>query len=197
MVTGSPFPQGSTPQYSHRGVITHPLYGPAAAGRDDAALASEQASTTTYDVVMPSPTSVRFDQPVSDRLTSYVARHPGSSRSSVAARYVDEGLRMDEHPGILFRDGPAGRRATLVGGPDVWEIVRTVKAARAAEPELPEPELLAMLEDNAGITQRMIRIALGYWGAYPQEVDTLVRYAEQAEAEHLAAAARARALLAR
>ena len=65
---------------------------------------------------MASPTSIRFDEPVIDRLSSYVARHPGLTRSAVAARYVDEGLRMEEHPGILFREGPTGRRATVVGG---------------------------------------------------------------------------------
>jgi hypothetical protein len=73
---------------------------------------------------------------------------------ATAVRYVDEGLRMDEHPGILFREGPAGRRATVVGGPDVWEIVRDVKAARAAEPKLSEDALVSMLEDNSLSTDR-------------------------------------------
>lgn len=74
------------------------------------------------------PTSVRFGQPVTYRLSSYVARHPGLTRSAVAARYVDEGLRMEEYPAIVFRDGPAGRRATVAGGPDVWEVVAAVHA---------------------------------------------------------------------
>lgn len=144
---------------------------------------------------MPVPTSVRFDEPVIARLASYVARHPGLTRSAVAARFVDEGLRMDEHPGILFREGPIGRRATVVGGPDVWEIIRAVKAARAAEPELSGDDLLTMLEDNTGVPRRMTRIALDYWGAYPDEVDTLVTYADQAAAESAAAADRAASLL--
>ncbi len=144
---------------------------------------------------MAAPTSVRFDEPVTARLASYVARHPGLTRSAAAARYVDEGLRMDEHPGILFRDGPAGRRATVVGGPDVWEIVRAVKAARSAEPKLPDRALLTMLEENTGVSRRMLRTALDYWGAYPDEVNALVEYAERAEAEHAASAERAAALL--
>ncbi len=102
---------------------------------------------------------------------------------------------MDEHPGIMFRDGPAGRRATVVGGPDVWEIVRAVKAARSAEPKLPDRALLTMLEENTGVSRRMLRTALDYWGAYPDEVNALVEYAERAEAEHAAAAERAAALL--
>jgi hypothetical protein len=113
----------------------------------------------------------------------------------VAARYVDEGLRMDEHPGILFREGPTGRRATVVGGPDVWEIVRAVKAARAAEPTLSDGELLALLEENTGVPRRMLHVALDYWGGYPDEVEALVDYAEHADAEQAAAADRAAALL--
>jgi hypothetical protein len=136
------------------------------------------------------PTSVRFDEPVTNRLASYVARHPGSTRSSVAARYVDEGLRMDEQPGILFRDGPSGRRATVVGGPDVWEVVRAVLGARTAEPDLVEGELLALLEDSTGVSIRMIRTALDYWAAYPDEVDAFLAHAETAEVQALAAASR-------
>lgn len=152
-------------------------------------------TTCEYAVSMATPTSVRFDEPVTARLASYVARHPGSTRSAVAARYVDEGLRMDEHPGIMFREGPAGRRATVVGGPDVWEVVRAVMAARAAEPELTDAELVALLEANTGVTRHVIRTALHYWGAYPDEVDALLRHAERAEAENVAAAERSRALL--
>jgi hypothetical protein len=97
----------------------------------------------------------------------------------------------------LVRDGPAGRRATVVGGPDVWEVVRAVKAGRLAEPDLPDAELLAMLEDNTGVPGRMIQIALGYWSAYPHEVDALVEHAQRAETDGLAAAERTRGLLGR
>ena len=38
----------------------------------------------------------------------------------LAQRYIGEGMRLDRHPGIVFRDGPAGRRAVVIGGPDVW-----------------------------------------------------------------------------
>ena len=102
---------------------------------------------------------------------------------------------MDEHPGILFREGPSGRRATVVGGPDVWEVVRTVKAARTAEPDLADTELVAMLEDNTGVPRRMIHIALSYWSAYPDEVDALVDHAARSEVDGSAAAERARGLL--
>ncbi len=146
---------------------------------------------------MAGPTSSRFEATVVDRLASYVSRHPGSSRSSVAARYVDEGLRMEEHPGVVFRDGPAGRRATVVGGPDVWEVVRAVRSARAAEPDLDKAELVGLVEDNTGVPRRMLRTALEYWGAYPDEVEAFVVYVERTEVEHAAPDARTRVLLGR
>ncbi len=49
----------------------------------------------------------------------------------LAQRYIDEGMQLDRHPGIAFRDGPAGRRAVVIGGPDVWEVI--VAAGTAAE----------------------------------------------------------------
>jgi len=131
--------------------------------------------------VVTSPTSIRFDESVSARLASYVDRHPGTTRSSVAARYVDEGLRMEEHPGIVFRSGPAGRRAVLLAGPDVWEVVREVRAARVAEPRLKESALLAMVEDNTGVSRAQIDAALAYWAAYPDDVDAMIAHAEVVE----------------
>jgi len=101
--------------------------------------------------------------------------------SSVANRLVDEGLRMSEHPGVVFRDGPTGRRAGLVAGPDVWEVVRAVRSARVAEPDLAEEPLLALVADNAGIPLRLIRAAVRYWAAYPGEIDAEIAMAAAAE----------------
>lgn len=139
--------------------------------------------------------SVRFDEGVTRRLTSYLSRHPGATRSSVTARYVDEGLRMDEHPGVLFRDGPSGRRAIVAGGPDVWEVVRDIRAVRRAEPDVSDADLLAMVENNTGVSRRMMQAAQNYWSAYPAEVDALLADAERAERDHAAAAEKARSLL--
>lgn len=144
---------------------------------------------------MSTPSSIRFDAGVNDRLSSYVARHPGWTRSSTAARLVDEGLRMEEHPGVIFRDGPGGRRACLIGGPDVWEVIRSVMSSRAAEPDLSPVELVQLVEDNTGVAGRLVHVALTYWAAYPEEVDALVAHAERLEVEGLRAAAKTAELL--
>jgi uncharacterized protein (DUF433 family) len=66
-----------------------------------------------------------------EEVLSCLARHApevGLSPSALAERYVEEGLRHDSHPLILFRDGAGGRRATLLGSRiDVWQVIETVK----------------------------------------------------------------------
>ena len=88
---------------------------------------------------------------------------------------------MTEHPGIVFRDGPTGRRAGLVGGPDVWEVVRAVRSARATEPELDEEGILTLVATNAGLPLRLIRTAVRYWASYPDEIDAEIATAAAAE----------------
>ena len=82
------------------------------------------------------PLSVRFEPRVLERLTAFVAAHREMSLSSASNRLVDEALRMHEHPLITFKDGPAGRRARLVGGPDVWEVIGAVRSVRESDPAL-------------------------------------------------------------
>jgi hypothetical protein len=97
----------------------------------------------------------------------------------LAQRYIDEGMRLDRHPGIVFRDGPAGRRAVVVGGPDVWEVIA---AARSA-PERGE-HVIDALADRIGVPQEKIRIAIRYYGEHPEEIDRFVALVEE-EAERL------------
>ncbi len=104
---------------------------------------------------------------------------------------------MEEHPGVIFRDGPAGRRACLIGGPDVWEIIRSVKSSRAAEPDLSRSEVVKLVEDNTGVPGRLGSLALAYWAAYPEEIDALVAHAERLENEALRAAEKTAQLLGR
>jgi len=140
---------------------------------------------------------VRFDHAVGERLAAHVATHPGSSMSSTANRLVDEGLRMIDHPGVVFRDGPTGRRSGLVAGPDVWEVVRAVRSARAAEPELAEEDLLGLVAANSDLPMRLIRTAVRYWASYPDEIDAEIDAAAAAEEAAEQAWHRERQLLAR
>ena len=60
--------------------------------------------------------SIRFsDEPLHRRLKKSAQRR-GLALSTLAERLIDEGLRMEAHPLVMFRDGPSGRRPILVGG---------------------------------------------------------------------------------
>ena len=88
---------------------------------------------------------------------------------------------MESHPGVSFRTGPSGRRAVLVGGPDVWEVVKSVKDTRAAEPTLSPRDVLGLVVEHSGLSERTVSQALEYYGEFPAEVDAQVRQAEAAE----------------
>jgi len=127
-----------------------------------------------------SPSSVRFEPRVLERLSAFVAAHREMTLSSATSRLVDEALRAREHPLITFKDGPAGRRARLVGGPDVWEVIGAVHSVRAAGPTLAGDEVLAVVAETSGVPMPFLRAALAYWGDYPEEVDDFL---DQARAE--------------
>ena len=56
------------------------------------------------------------------------AREAGQPQTALAERYIEEGLRMDEHPLIYFRDGAAGRRPALLGTRlDVADVIETIR----------------------------------------------------------------------
>src|SRR5215213_6476218 len=121
------------------------------------------------------------DYPV---VVSRRAATPVRFEHAVGDRLADEGLRMVEHPNIVFRDGPTGRRAGLVGGPDVWEIIRAVRSARAAEPDLDADEVVALVEETTGVPAHLVRAAVDYWADHPADVDAWVA---RADVESLAA----------
>lgn len=115
----------------------------------------------------------------------------GEPLARLAERYIDEGMRADRHPGIVFRDGPAGRRPVLTSGPDVWEVVGALRSA----PERGEA-VVAALAERLGISEAKVRAAVRYYGEYPEEIDAWIG-ANDAKAERLEAAlARERELLA-
>ena len=142
-----------------------------------------------------SPRSIRFDDDVDAHLRRYVAAHPGLSTSAATNRLVAEGLRMADHPAITFRDGPTGRRAVVVAGPDVWEIVRAVKSARVHEGELDGDQTIALIARNTGAAERHVRAAIRYWSQYPDEIDAQIRAADEAERDALDAWRREQGLL--
>lgn len=119
------------------------------------------------------------------------AHRRGEAKARVAERLIDEGLRMESHPGILFRDGPAGRRAALIAGPDVWEVIETLKGTGLAG-----EQAIAAAADWGNLTLAQVRGAVRYYAEFREEVDERIALnLHEAEREH-AAWKRAQAALA-
>lgn len=107
--------------------------------------------------------SVRLDDTLAENLRLR-ARAAGETLSDRLRRYAEEGTRREEHPHITFRDGPTGRRAKLIDGPDVWEIVMWLEDLDE------ETDPAATLVDESGLRRPQIDAALSYRAAYPDEV---------------------------
>lgn len=126
---------------------------------------------------MTAPLSIRFDTKLLDRLRRHALTSPGSTPSGLAQRLVDEGLRMADHPGVVFKDGPSGRRAALAFGPDVWEVVKVLRELdeRGESAVTATAELLSLPEAK-------VRVAMHYYADYPDEIDAEISAADEASA---------------
>jgi hypothetical protein len=116
--------------------------------------------------------SVRLEDSLAQRLRVR-ARAAGETLSDRLRRYADEGVRRDEHPLITFRDGPTGRRAGLVGGPDVWEIAMSVEDLST------ESDPVSVLVTESALSRAQIDAALRYRASYPGEIDARIELHRQ------------------
>ncbi len=122
--------------------------------------------------------SIRMPDQTREALEA-TAEARGETRSALMQRYIEEGLRMDRHPGIVFRPGPAGRRPGLAGDPDVWEVVRVVRNVEA-EGDSAITEAAKWL----GLSTAQVRIAVDYYADYPDEIN---RWVARLDAQAVAA----------
>lgn len=81
---------------------------------------------------------------------------------------------MAEHPGIVFKDGPSGRRAALSQGPDVWEVVKFLR-------EIDErgQNAIEAASETLALSEARVRVALHYYSAYPEEIDAEIDQADE------------------
>lgn len=91
------------------------------------------------------------------------ARESGQTQASLAERYIEEGIRTDEHPMIVFRDRIGGRRAALVGTRlDVWQVVDTLRQNGNSVEETAE---------YLSLPVQSIRACIRYFADYQAEID--------------------------
>ncbi|MGD8329783.1 MAG: hypothetical protein PVJ49_10115 [Acidobacteriota bacterium] len=123
--------------------------------------------------------SFRISEQLARQVAERAGRWPARSDSDTYRQVIEEWVRLQDHPGIRFVDGPAGRRAALVGGPDIWEIIDMAR-------ELGFDEAV-ILDAYPWLTADNLRIARRYFDAYPDEIEALIednlQVAEQLEHE--------------
>lgn len=121
---------------------------------------------------------MRLNEHLKARLRE-LAERDDDSVSGVAERLLEEGVRMDAHPGIVFRSGPAGRRPGLVAGPDVAEVIAFIQHLDATGEEA--------IRETArwlSLSERQVRTAVDYFTDFSEEIDEEIerRHREAEEA---------------
>jgi hypothetical protein len=128
------------------------------------------------------PLSIRFTPSLLARLRQRANAVTGASAAGLAQRLIDEGLRMADHPGVIFKEGPSGRRAALAYGPDVWEIIKFLH-----EVDERGPAAIDAAAEVFAVDASRISTAVSYYGDYSGEIDAEVAEADEASARAEAA----------
>ena len=130
--------------------------------------------------------NTRVPRRVKDDLTA-VSRRRRLEESELARTLLDEALRREKHPGIVFRATPAGREAAVEGRRlYVWQVIETLRASDGDE------ESAAA---SLGLRRDQIRSAVDYYGEYAAEIDQLIELNhEEADRAHRMWERRERAL---
>ncbi len=128
---------------------------------------------------------MRKTQPISLRLrhdllseVRRLAARLRRPRSQVLETLIDEAIRLRRCPGIVFAEGPVGRRAVVAGaGIDVWEVVRVYRSCGE--------DLEALVEALPQLARRQLEAALHYYRCYPREINERLALEEEREQELL------------
>lgn len=101
-----------------------------------------------------------------------IAKERGEDFSATAKNLLEEAIKMRRNPGIIFTPGLSGRRARVAGtGIEVWEIIAQYKSLNHSQKQLKQA--------FHWLAPGQIKAALGYYVAYPYEIDDLIARNEQ------------------
>lgn len=86
---------------------------------------------------------------------------------------------MDDHPGVTFHDSAThGRVACLAGGPDVAEVIDVLTGLDARG-----EDRIAETATWLGIHPSRVRVAMGYYAAFRDEIDRQIELRQREAAE--------------
>ena len=105
-----------------------------------------------------------------------MVKETGRDFSTITKDLLVEAIKMRRCPGILFADGASGRRARVAGtGIEVREIIATYQSVKK--------DLKRLKKAYHWLSQEQLRAALGYYSAYPQEIDRQIEQNERWDEE--------------
>ncbi len=113
--------------------------------------------------------SIRVSEETLEHLESE-SRRSGRSRSDLARTLIEEGLRMQAHPGIVFRQSVAGPQPALADGPYLWKIAAFLHGL-----DLSDEEAVCEAMSDTNLTRRQIEAAARYYTEYAEEIDARIR----------------------
>ncbi|MBF0327562.1 MAG: DUF433 domain-containing protein [Nitrospirae bacterium] len=101
-----------------------------------------------------------------------IAKQANREFSSVTNELLDNAIKMQRVPGIVFSEGTTGLRARIAGtGIEVWELIATYKSVNN--------DLVRLRKAYHWLTEQQLRAAIGYYRAYPEEINSLMELNEQ------------------
>jgi len=85
-------------------------------------------------------------------------------------------IKIRRFPGIIFAEGTSGRRARVAGtGIEVREIIAAYQSVKK--------DLKRLKKAYHWLSQEQLRVALGYYSTYPQEIDRQIEQNERWDEE--------------
>lgn len=107
-----------------------------------------------------------------------IARDTGKEFSVVANELLDEAVKMQRCPGIVFTEGTTGRRARISGtGIEVWEVIATYKGV--------DEDVNRLKKAYHWLSELQLRSAIVYYKTYPEEIDLLIKQNEGLTEGHI------------
>ncbi|MDF1591252.1 MAG: hypothetical protein P1P89_07030 [Desulfobacterales bacterium] len=96
-----------------------------------------------------------------------LALESGKDFSTMTKELLEEAVKMHRCPGIVFSEGVSGKKARVAGtGLEVFEIISNYKSVAENFERLKTV--------YHWLTDLQLRAALGYYRAYPDEIDELI-----------------------
>ena len=119
--------------------------------------------------------NARVPKRVKDDLSA-LARRRRVDESELARALLDEAIRRENHPGIVFRATPVGKEAAIEGRRlYVWQVMETVWASDGDR---------AQAAESLGVRRDQVEAAVAYCADYKDEIDELIKLNHE-EAERL------------